>query len=87
MELDGLIRKNHQIYEANEINLLSFLRSPDLENLKAKFNCTIERLDAFIKPHFTKEQLKSVDLLNLNQTDIVRLAEIELKNRRSISGK
>ncbi|KAI1723245.1 NGP1NT domain-containing protein [Ditylenchus destructor] len=83
MELDGLIRKNHQIYEANEMNLLSFLRSPDLENLKAKFGCTIERLDAFIKPHFTEEQLKSVDLLNLNQTDIVRLAENELKNRRS----
>uniref|UniRef100_A0A915CV94 Uncharacterized protein n=1 Tax=Ditylenchus dipsaci TaxID=166011 RepID=A0A915CV94_9BILA len=77
-ELDGLIRKNHQIYEVNEADCIPLLQSSTLSKLNEKMARVVGRLESLCKPHFFETDIKDFDPLCLTQSDILRLSEAEL---------
>ncbi|KAI6203756.1 Nucleolar GTP-binding protein 2 [Aphelenchoides besseyi] len=76
-EFDGLIRKNHRIYEANE--LLPSLHVERLSGLLKSLNKVDESMKRIVEGRFSDKELKQIDLSNLTQMDIVRVAEAKLR--------
>ncbi|KAI6179659.1 Nucleolar GTP-binding protein 2 [Aphelenchoides besseyi] len=76
-EFDGLIRKNHRIYEANE--LLPSLHVERLSGLLKSLEKLDESMKRIVDGRFSEKELKQIDLSNLTQMDIVRVAEAKLR--------
>jgi len=74
-EFDGLIRRNHRIYEAMDCNLLPVLQSDVAKEVADKLNKTCERLEHISSNRITERNLVGVDLATLTASDIARLAE------------
>ncbi|KAI6182094.1 Nucleolar GTP-binding protein 2 [Aphelenchoides bicaudatus] len=76
-EFDGLIRRNHRIYEAND--LFPHLKVENLGKLLENLNKVDQRLKLLTEIKFTPNELSKVDLSNLSQMDVMKLAEAKLQ--------
>uniref|UniRef100_A0AC34RQM4 Uncharacterized protein n=1 Tax=Panagrolaimus sp. JU765 TaxID=591449 RepID=A0AC34RQM4_9BILA len=78
-EFDGLIKRNHRIYEAMDCNLLPGLQSAEIKDFTAKLNKTAHRLEKMLEHRLTKNHFEGIDLSSLSAADIAKLAEMVTK--------
>uniref|UniRef100_A0A7E4V9N9 Biogenesis of lysosome-related organelles complex 1 subunit 5 n=1 Tax=Panagrellus redivivus TaxID=6233 RepID=A0A7E4V9N9_PANRE len=78
-EFDGLIRRNHRIYEAMDLNLLPQLQSQALTNHVEKIEKLTARIEKLTTPQFHKNRITNIDWADLTATDIAKIAEASLR--------
>ncbi|KAI6221314.1 Biogenesis of lysosome-related organelles complex 1 subunit 5 [Aphelenchoides fujianensis] len=77
-EFDSLIRKNHRMYEANDV--LPHLHVENLGKLAGSLRKLEESLKRVIEGRFVEKDLKQMDLSGLTQMEIMKIAEAKVRD-------
>jgi hypothetical protein len=79
-EFDGLIKRNHRIYEAIDTNLLPALQTNNCDEFVQKMDKLISRINRLTEMKFRNDHFHGIDLCSLTASDIAKLAEAAIRS-------